>query len=341
MSDIALKRTKVNDESRPLREIHSVMMTTSGFLSPAREGKLPESRTPVQPRAVVESLPRASPIIVSPELKPEKKVKKIVKKMGLEERKIDKENKKKNREKDLFKPDKVNDTKVKKLSGIKELCKLKPLKTGGVKGAAAVSSPSSSSTSHVTKDDVICKIPKNLSPKLKITKQTNNSSSMSSDKKEINISKLPVEPDKQKLNIFKKISKPREDKISDFSDHHKSKDNISRESSPGLIIDETDDVNKRHDLVRNDTEIKKEEKKTPHTPDPLMDTDCNRSRSPTSDVYMFDDMSPPGTPSTPKTPELSVPGIAPEPKKKKKDKNKSKKDNSKGLIIDEISQKVK
>ena len=30
----------------PLRELSSVMMTSSGFLSPCREGKLPESRTP-------------------------------------------------------------------------------------------------------------------------------------------------------------------------------------------------------------------------------------------------------------------------------------------------------
>merc|ERR1719369_2008243 len=30
----------------PLRELSSVMMTSSGFLSPCREGKLPDSRTP-------------------------------------------------------------------------------------------------------------------------------------------------------------------------------------------------------------------------------------------------------------------------------------------------------
>ncbi|XP_059083923.1 transcription initiation factor TFIID subunit 3-like [Tigriopus californicus] len=33
-------------ESLPVREIASVMMTSAGFISPAREGKLPESRTP-------------------------------------------------------------------------------------------------------------------------------------------------------------------------------------------------------------------------------------------------------------------------------------------------------
>ncbi|XP_043192577.1 transcription initiation factor TFIID subunit 3-like [Amphibalanus amphitrite] len=34
------------EEGRPMREISSVMMTTSGFISPAREGKLPEARLP-------------------------------------------------------------------------------------------------------------------------------------------------------------------------------------------------------------------------------------------------------------------------------------------------------
>ncbi|CAO1363912.1 unnamed protein product [Diamesa tonsa] len=41
------KKPKIEEEGRPTREISSVMMTTSGFISPAREGKLPESRPPV------------------------------------------------------------------------------------------------------------------------------------------------------------------------------------------------------------------------------------------------------------------------------------------------------
>uniref|UniRef100_A0A2C9H8C6 PHD-type domain-containing protein n=1 Tax=Anopheles quadriannulatus TaxID=34691 RepID=A0A2C9H8C6_ANOQN len=39
----------VAEEGRPTREISSVIMTTSGFISPAREGKLPESRIPIIP----------------------------------------------------------------------------------------------------------------------------------------------------------------------------------------------------------------------------------------------------------------------------------------------------
>lgn len=46
-----LKKSRVlnEDEGRPTREISSVMMTSSGFISPAREGKLPDSKTPMIP----------------------------------------------------------------------------------------------------------------------------------------------------------------------------------------------------------------------------------------------------------------------------------------------------
>lgn len=45
------KKSKMGfeEEGRPTREIASVMMTTSGFISPAREGKLPESKPPNLP----------------------------------------------------------------------------------------------------------------------------------------------------------------------------------------------------------------------------------------------------------------------------------------------------
>lgn len=43
------KKIKTEEEGRPTREISSVMMTTSGFISPAREGKLPEAKPPNLP----------------------------------------------------------------------------------------------------------------------------------------------------------------------------------------------------------------------------------------------------------------------------------------------------
>ncbi|KAK9301978.1 hypothetical protein QLX08_005832 [Tetragonisca angustula] len=314
-----VKRVKVLEEGRPLREIHSVMMTTSGFLSPAREGKLPEARTPHQTHS--DSPQPSSYPMVPPELKYDKRPKKIIKK-GLEDCKLDKENKKKNRAKELFKSDKIDDNKIKKLVGMKELAKLKPLKPVGGKLQSTV--PSSSSRPSTPK--LIS--PKTASPKLqKITQPKTKpeklvdviSKSPSNEKKEDNIDKLPSEPDKQKLNIFKKISKPREDKEKDISEQHKYKELDSRESSPGLVIDENIDKQ----ALRNDIDVKREEKKTPHTPDIHLPSDGGELidlQSPESDVYMFDDMSPPGTPSTPKTPELNMPTTPTDHKKRRKEK---------------------
>ncbi|XP_015584761.1 transcription initiation factor TFIID subunit 3 isoform X2 [Cephus cinctus] len=318
------KRAKVMEEGRPLREIHSVMMTTSGFLSPAREGKLPEARTPHQARS--DSPPPSSYPMVPPELKCEKKSKKIVKK-GPEDRKLDKENKKKNRAKELFKPDKIDDSKVKKLAGMKELAKLKPLKPGGGKAQGAAAGPSNRpATPKLIPPKAVSspKLTKTSQPKVKNEKVIDLTSSPPlPDRKEDNIDKLPSEPDKQKLNIFKKISKPREDKEKEAPEQHKYKELDSRESSPGLIIDE----NIEKYSHRNDIDGKREEKKTPHTPDVHVqhDSDLGALQSPSSDVYMFDDMSPPGTPSTPKTPELNVPAPI-DQKKKRKDKSSRKKE---------------
>ncbi|XP_012258463.1 transcription initiation factor TFIID subunit 3 isoform X2 [Athalia rosae] len=316
------KRARVVEEGRPLREIHSVMMTTSGFLSPAREGKLPEARTPQQARS--DSPPPSSYPMVPPELKCEKKPKKLVNKKIVDDKKLDKENKKKDRAKELFKPDKIDDSKVKKLAGMKELAKLKALKPGGGKaqGGLAAGPSAGPSTPKVAPPKPVGspKPPKIPQPKAKVEKSEQSSAASTVERKDDNVDKLPSEPDKQKLNIFKKISKPRDDKEKEPSEN-KYKDLDSRESSPGLIIDEnTDKLNRR-----NDTEVKTEEKKTPHTPDVHVpaDGDLTGLQSPSSDVYMFDDMSPPGTPSTPKTPELNVPVVT-DQKKKRKEKGKKK-----------------
>ncbi|XP_076236410.1 TBP-associated factor 3 isoform X3 [Calliopsis andreniformis] len=321
-----VKRVKVLEEGRPLREIHSVMMTTSGFLSPAREGKLPEARTPHQTRS--DSPQPSSYPMVPPELKYDKKPKKIIKKV-LEDCKIDKENKKKNRAKELFKPNKIDDNKIKKLVGMKELAKLKPLKPGGGKSQGTVVPGSSSrpSTPKLMSPKAAGspKLQKNTQPKAKMEKVVDVVESPPTEKKEDNIDKLPSEPDKQKLNIFKKISKPREDKDKDASEQHKHKELDSRESSPGLIIDENTDKQ----ALRTDNDAKREEKRTPHTPDVHIQPDgaeLIELQSPGSDVYIFDDMSPPGTPSTPRTPELNMPTTPTDHKKKRKEKVNKKKE---------------
>lgn len=332
-----VKRAKILEEGRPLREISSVMMTTSGFLSPAREGKLPEARTPHQVRS--DSPQPSSYPMVPPELKTDKKPKKVVKKSP-EDRKLDKENKKKKGAKELFKPDKIDESKVKKLVGMKELAKLKPLKPGGGKAQSTTLQEltgSRPSTPKIASPKSAASSPKPLKttqPKVKTDKVTDSvDGSPAVEKKEETVDKLPSEPDKQKLNIFKKISKPREEKEKDkdkeITEAHKYKDTLdSRENSPELVIDVE---NTEKHVHRNDADPKggREEKKTPHTPDVHVQSDSDLAdvQSLSSDVYIFDDadISPPGTPSTPKTPELSVPTVS-EQKRKKKEKSGKKKE---------------
>ncbi|XP_012221841.2 transcription initiation factor TFIID subunit 3 isoform X3 [Linepithema humile] len=329
-----VKRTKILEEGRPLREISSVMMTTSGFLSPAREGKLPEARTPHQVRS--DSPQPSSYPMVPPELKCDKKPKKVVKK-DAEERKLDKENKKKKGTKELSKADKVDDSKIKKLVAMKELAKLKPLKPGGGKTQPATLQElvgSRPSTPKIASPKSAANSPKSskvAQPKVKTEKVIDlTDGSPAAEKKQDTVDKLPSEPDKQKLNIFKKISKPREEKDKDKDkdketpEPHKYKEVLdSRDNSPELIIDVENAEKHRNDV---DGKGGREEKKTPHTPDVHIQPDGDLAGSPPSDVYMFDDASPPGTPSTPKTPELSVPIVPEQQKRKKKEKSSKKKE---------------
>ncbi|XP_034939445.1 transcription initiation factor TFIID subunit 3 isoform X2 [Chelonus insularis] len=316
------KRIKMIDDSRPLREIHSVMMTTSGFLSPAREGKLPESRTPVQARNT--SPPADSDVIIC-DSKSDKKIRKNVKK-NIDDKKFDKENKKKNREKELIKFENVFDKKVnKKLGGSKELIKSETLKpVTSVTLDPFMSTSLSTAQTFSSKEDPATKLVKNLSPKRK------NLHVLSDTSREIdnNVGKLPVEPDKQKINILKKISKPREEKLIDHPESNKMKNSHEISSDLSNI-----DVDKNIQEKR----YEEENANTPQTPDVNVfgDIELVEFQSPSSDVYLFDDISSPGTPSTPKTPEMSVPGIT-EQKKKRKDRNNKKKENIKHLNSREI-----
>ncbi|XP_011496850.1 PREDICTED: transcription initiation factor TFIID subunit 3 isoform X2 [Ceratosolen solmsi marchali] len=347
----AVKRVKTTEEGRPLREIHSVIMTTSGFLSTAREGKLPESRTPQQTRS---ESPTPSYPITLPENKMEKKMKKITKRIlpGSEDVKPEnKENKKKKIPKDtLFKPDEIKDVKVKKLTGMKELTKLKALKQGGKAASPNTAGPSNvagkvqgkisgGSPKHIKNIPTINKV--KVERVIDVTQNTENISL--NERKEEVVDKLPIEPDKQKLNIFKKISsKPKEDKEKEVIDlQHKLKDHACSDNSPSLIISD----NERN---RNDILVKQEDKKS-ILQSPLANNCAARATvtddgvvdmmSPGSDVYMFDDMSPPGTPSTPKTPELNVPNVTMEQKKKRKEKTGKKKETKLKSLKNTVSPK--
>ncbi|XP_026680188.1 transcription initiation factor TFIID subunit 3 [Diaphorina citri] len=106
------KKIKLEEECLPMREVLSVMMTTSGFLSPAREGKLPESRLPVITSDCRSSSPSShSYPTVPPEVKGEFRKSK---KKSLEHRKGS--------------ADGQEDVNVQKLISMKETSKLKAFK---------------------------------------------------------------------------------------------------------------------------------------------------------------------------------------------------------------------
>lgn len=286
------KRLASSDEDRPLREIHSVIMTTSGYLSTAREGKLPESKTPLQARADTPSPPQVpTPEEELPPPPPEPKTEKKAKRPSKKniDGKSDKENKKKKVPKDmLFFPDKI-DSKTKKLA--KE-AKLKAIKyddddyDGDPDYNAGPSSRSNKQSKHHCFYD-------NMKSSNKMT-----------DFKEEPVDKLPTEPDKQKLNFFKKISKPKDDRDRD------------------LLTNETT----KHSM---NVDIKQEEEKL--LP-PVAILNNNLERIPKPDFQhrelatSFDDMSPPGTPKTPKTPELCNITTPNDQKKKRKERSSKKKE---------------
>lgn len=86
-----------NEEGRPTREISSVIMTTSGFISPAREGKLPDSKIPEIPEEKPKLPPPPPPAPALPVAKMDEKFggKKGKKRPAEKEKKKDKKGDKK------------------------------------------------------------------------------------------------------------------------------------------------------------------------------------------------------------------------------------------------------
>ncbi|CAH1393162.1 unnamed protein product [Nezara viridula] len=210
-----------DNEVRPLREISSVMMTTSGFLSPAREGKLPEARTvPIEFNRSSLSPEDSNLVEQNIELKIDKKKKPKIPDI----KKLDKENKIKEENRDQRETE--DEFKGKKLLNSKETSKLKALKTGAQKMPSKPPSPSPilkkpkvQLSPTASQASFIMKPQKEKSPKsekkppsppnkdLFVPSLPISSRDLNSDTDV----KLPSEPDKQKLNILKKISKVKEE----------------------------------------------------------------------------------------------------------------------------------
>lgn len=91
------KKIKLEDEGRATREISSVMMTTSGFISPAREGKLPESKPPKLAEEFPKPIP---PPMISPSTFKSKDSPFSAPSSGPIDKKLEKKLKKKNHDKE-------------------------------------------------------------------------------------------------------------------------------------------------------------------------------------------------------------------------------------------------
>lgn len=334
----------MEEEGRPLREISSVMMTTSGFLSPAREGKLPESRTPLQPSDSRSNSPQPSHYpSVPPEVnKPEKKLKKLLpKKPSDGTKKIDKENKKKeSKEADHLGEMNLDDSNVAKLVSMKETSKLKAFKPASSKH---LQHPGSSGGSY--------KIPKvsgnKTSPKRPKLPYAQHVpvppvSPPISDLDD----KISSAPDRQKLSFFKKISKPKEDKPdrNEKLDRNIDSPGSGKETktlSGGWVIDEErSKKDARSSQIDNciesvimqgihESDNKRDKDKDMNmSSDSYVDVGVNNVHegSPPLDMYPFEsDSSPPHTPTAPKTPEIVHTLLGREESKKKKtDKSKKK-----------------
>lgn len=358
-------RLVMEEEGRPTREISSVMMTTSGFLSPAREGKLPEARTPI----TAMDMPSTSTAIhmtSTPIPEPPRFERKGLK-AAREGKKLDKRKEKTSKE--LFKPF-PDEPPAKKFGSTKDIMRMKvkanqannagnnsenPPKPIVKNPPAKQSAKAQARAAQREKEkqmqlqmqqqlqkQMLLQQPPQIpfpTPPLNLTTPKVNSGL---DK--VIEGKLSAEPDKSKLNIFKKItSKVKEEKIEKV-DKIKIKDEViieSRESSPDLIIDESDNKNswekqsnlnnKMPEMTIKIEAVDKPVKTTVATPDinkQLLYDNVTIKQSPRSekDFLYDDDMSPPGTPSTPKTPEMPnhSPPQKPEKENKRKRKDKSK-----------------
>nr|XP_023030301.1 transcription initiation factor TFIID subunit 3 isoform X1 [Leptinotarsa decemlineata] len=302
------RKPKREDEgSRPTREISSVMMTTSGFLSPAREGKLPEAKAPIPPPVIEPPVPSLVPTVQNGgDPNPKKKAEKRKEKFN----------------KELFKS--IPEERVsKKNPTMKDVVKMKQKNAAA---AAAAAAAASNTPLSVTSPNQPLPLPSRLndlkmssiSPQKMMRDNLDKALAAAKAKTEklnTTITPIPVkahsqapqmtiqqvqqveklfnEPDRKKINILRKISNVKEGKT--------KKD--SRASTPNLIIDEPSDIVNKISLS-NDITI-----------EPIP-----RTRTPEN--HYFDNGSPPGTPPTPRTPEIlthNTPVTASKEKRKRKD----------------------
>lgn len=305
------KRHKREEEGgRPTREISSVMMTTSGFLSPAREGKLPEAKAPApppeppKPPSPNPPVPELVPVKKKPEKKKDKVGKELFKPIAEE-----KPPKKANNMKDIITMKRAKAVAANAhvqpnvmspgLSGIQQLppshfmsqsfpgdIKLPPLiahshKPQVVKSSSFNKALAAAKAKTEKLNTTITPIPVKAEPKFQIPGHHQ-------------VDKLVTEPDRKKINILRKISNVKDK-------HEKQKAN------------HTQLMQQAHDIV---SKINLSSDITIEPIHPSVHQNPHKTES------FFDDGSPPGTPPTPRTPEILAqsPPFAAKEKRKRKEK---------------------
>lgn len=317
------RRLKREEEGgRPTREISSVMMTTSGFLSPACEGKLPEPKAPNPP---VEPPKPPSPVPQVPELVSiKKKVEKKKEKAPKDPSKSTGDEKPPPKKAHTPKEPKIKQPKSSNNANanIPPLGLIPPWNTAHFPGDSRIppplatplhKPPSSSKTSIFNKTLAAAKA------KTEKLNTTITPIPIKSEPGQFPVSSVPhhqvdklvTEPDKKKINILKKISnvKEKHEKVPKQQQHH---------MSPHMIQQTRDIVNK----ISLSSDI---------TIEPIMNTGGPVQRSPEKMDYFFDDGSPPGTPSTPRTPEIMTRSPPTMVKEKRKRKEKPEKPRAKKM----------
>lgn len=216
-------------------------MTTSGFLSPSREGKLPESRLMPFPNfKASSSQPSSSYSTVTSGIKNEPQPQSRHKKLTHKTPNNNKEKGKNVVGSNSSSNNKVEEPKVKKLASIKETSKLKALKTGAVRetnqGPRLKKPPKIKDKSKLNLLNTIFDkpLPASSSHSKYPKNPLGDGFGLSSDEK------LTTEPDKQKLNIFKKISKVKEDRNNEISVPQNSKSNSSTTSKINSTLVKSD-----------------------------------------------------------------------------------------------------
>lgn len=289
----------MEEEGRPTREISSVMMTTSGFLSPAREGKLPESRSPVVAMDPLPTPRPASPAeqkVVHPLPPPEKRTPEGTKQVH----RTPSTNKKKSLVKNIVKS------------------KLKPLALIANNGAVVedVKPPPVANLQHRFNETLEAARLKTerlnttitpIVPHLGGPPQVPVPDTLQIEAK---VDKLFTEPDKKKVNIFKKISNVKNEKAEKIL---KSKLELKRELQEPVIMDDYGGPELPGKIHHLSSDITIE----------LINSPVGKQKT---ERMHFDNDSPPGTPSAPRTPEMIVQS-PPQKKRRRKDKPKIKKVN--------------